>query len=298
MKKFLALLGVVTLTTTAAASVVSCSARVNQIDAHLFRDFDAGNPDQDLFGHDYNKNQFANATVSALPISANNLAQLFNPVANQGNHTVHNDIYNVINYNHRKVVKPNGDQLQLRKYRDQLAGREAYTYSENTPEKDRYMRASVDGVYMPKMESDQATKDKYYQQFKTTSIGSIEGLYNLYNYTPSDGVSLSSDLQKLQDNLHSTFKEDETKGKTAKEFAELLIGLTKNPHGEAAYTDIYYNTTESVESLFTETPTKVTTFNQGASLSTLNTNQDYNEVNTKSKDHEDQQTKRVNERSD
>jgi len=294
MKKFLALLGVVTLTTTAAASVVSCSARVNQIDTHLFQDFDAGNPDRNFFGNDYNKNQFANATVSALPISANNLAQLFNPVANQGNHTVHNDIYNVINYNHRKVVKPNGDQDQLRKYRGQLAGREAYTYNKNTPEKDRYMRASVDGVYMPKLESDQTTKDKYYQEFKTTSIGSIEGLYNLYNYEPGEGYSLSLELASLKDSLAETFGE----GTVGRNFAELLIGLTKNPYGEAAYTDIYYNSTNSISDSFIDTPTKVTTFNQASSLSIEDKDVDYSAINTKADDHKDQETKRVNERSD
>jgi len=199
MKKFLALLGVLTLTTTAAASVVGCSARVNKIESHLFQDFDSGNPERNLFGNDYNKNQFANATTSALPISANNLAQLFNPVAQQGNRTVNNDIYNVLNYTHRKVVKPNNDQKQLRTYRDQLAGREAYTYDKELPESERYMRASVDGIYMPKIESSQESQDKYYQEFKTTTINSIEGLYNLSRYTPSEGVALSVALQKLQD---------------------------------------------------------------------------------------------------
>jgi len=131
MKKFLALLGVVTLTTTAAASVVSCSARVNHIDVHPFLEFDSnGNPNAQIAGNDYNRNQFTNATVSALPFSSNNLAQLFNPVAQQANRTINNDIFNVLAYNHRKVVKPNNDLEQLRTYRDQLSGREDYNYNE------------------------------------------------------------------------------------------------------------------------------------------------------------------------
>jgi len=294
MKKFLALLGVLTLTTTAAASVVGCSARVNKIENHLFQDFDSGNPERNLFGNDYNKDQFANATTSALPISANNLAQLFNPVAQQGNRSINNDIFNVLNYSHRKVVKPNKDQNQLRTYRDQLAGREAYKYDEKLPESERYMRASADGVYMPKMESSQESQDKYYQEFKTTAINSIEGLYNLNRYTPSEGVALSEVLQKLQGESQTLFADDSH----GKRFAELFLGITKNPAGEAAYTDVSYNTTDKISDSFTENPTKVTTFNQAAALATIATDQDYKSVNNKSEDHDDQDTKRVNERPD
>jgi len=52
---------------------------------------------------------------------------------------------------------------------------------------------------MPKIESGQATKDKYYAKYASTTINSIEGLYNLKQYEPGEGITPTAALKAAMD---------------------------------------------------------------------------------------------------
>jgi len=264
MKKILAMLGSLSLTTVASTTIISCGGlKVNDIlitvGSEDFADGVSVNGDSN---NKYSLGQIGDATTASPIPSTMSLAQLFSkgkysPV------TINNDIFNILTNSSRKIVIPNKDNAQLRNVRNIFSGRESYKYDLKKPESERYIRPSVDGVIIPRVEDE----DKFYGAFETTSINSIEGLYRLANYSGTIGAGLT-ESKKIADSLFTIPKEQEEqdnnnlqKIEDAIEFAKLFTAEKWNPYGEAGFTKIDYNASKTVKEIFTHYETQATIFN-------------------------------------
>jgi hypothetical protein len=148
MRKFLSLLGSMSLTTVASVTVLACSARVNLINVQVgSEDFADGVSVDGDSTNKYSLNELTAATMGIISPTALSFAQLFAP-SELSPATINNDIFNLLTHSGRKLVNPNNHQLQLRNSREVFAGRESFEFDLAKDEAIRYLRPSVDGIVL------------------------------------------------------------------------------------------------------------------------------------------------------
>ncbi|ATZ16703.1 hypothetical protein JN01_0075 [Entomoplasma freundtii] len=191
MKKLISSLMAITLVSSIAGSVTSCSVRMSKINLSFTGAFNTfPESESDTF------NSF----------NGTNVTPYYSPGSNKTSEMavtkiLAKEVLNLLGFNHTLVTQPK----EVANYRNTFVGQDAHNESLNfTP--------SVDGVFYGE-KFEKFSQADFYKTYDKTTINSLEGLHMLYEYASANGdTSLGKGAKQSYEMISQVMTTDAGKG--------------------------------------------------------------------------------------